>query len=41
MQMKRLLGTEFIIENTLQLLDINPWDDLGDWPADAERYKGM
>ena len=39
--MKRILGTEFIIENTLKLLDIDPFDDLGDWPADAELYKGM
>jgi len=40
-QMRRLFGTEFIIENTLKMLDTNPWDDLGDWPADAEIYKGM
>jgi len=40
-QIKRLLGTEYIIEKTLKMLDCNPWDDLGNWPADANRYKGM
>ena len=23
------------------MLDTNPFDDLGNWPADAEKYKGM
>jgi len=23
------------------MLDVNPFDDLGEWPPDAERYKGM
>ena len=40
-QMRRLLGTEFIIEKVLKMLDCNPWDDLGNWPADAQIYKGM
>jgi hypothetical protein len=23
------------------MMDLNPFDDLGNWPADAEKYKGM
>lgn len=23
------------------MLDCDPWDDLGNWPADADKYKGM
>ena len=41
LQMKRLLGTEHVIENVLKMLDCNPWDDLSNWPADAAKYKGM
>ena len=25
----------------MKWLDIDPWDDLGNWPADAYRFKGM
>lgn len=39
--MKRLLATEQIIEKVLGMMDLNPFDDLGNWPADAEKYKGM
>jgi hypothetical protein len=35
------METEEIIKGTLELLDTNPWDDLGNWTPDAERYKGM
>lgn len=38
---KRLMETEEIIRGTLELLDTDPWDDLGNWTPDAERYKGM
>ena len=38
---RRLMETEEIIQGTLQLLDTDPWDDLGNWQPDAERYKGM
>ena len=39
--MQRLLGTEYIIDKVLKMLDTNPWDDLGNWPADCVAYKGM
>jgi len=39
--MKRILGTENVIEKILEELDCDPWDDLGNWPADADKYKGM
>lgn len=39
--MKKLLGTEFIIEKILKMLDVDPWDDLGNWPPDAHIHKGM
>ena len=39
--MKKLLGTEFIIEKILKMLDVDPWDDLGNWPPDAFVHKGM
>jgi hypothetical protein len=39
--MRKLLGTEFIVEEVLKMLDIDPWDDLGNWPADAIKFKGM
>lgn len=35
------MGTERIIEEVLKLLDTDPWDDLGNWNADAQIYKGM
>lgn len=38
---RRLMETEEIIRGTLELLDTDPWDDLGNWQPDAERYKGM
>ena len=40
-QMRRLMGTEVVIERVLGILDTDPWDDLGNWPADAAVYKGM
>lgn len=40
-QMKKLLGTEFIIEKILKMLDVDPWDDLGNWAPDAYVHKGM
>ena len=40
-QMNKLLGTEYIIEKVLKMLDTDPWDDLGNWPPDAFIYKGM
>lgn len=40
-QMKKLLGTEFIIEKILKMLDCDPWDDLGNWAPDAYTHKGM
>jgi hypothetical protein len=39
--MKKLLGTEFIIEKILKMLDVDPWDDLGNWAPDAYVHKGM
>ena len=39
--MTKLLGTEYIIEKVLKMLDCDPWDDLGNWPPDAFIYKGM
>ena len=39
--MNKLLGTEYIIEKVLKMLDCDPWDDLGNWPPDAFIYKGM
>lgn len=41
--MRRLIGTETMIEKVLALpeMDTDPWDDLGNWPADANVYKGM
>jgi hypothetical protein len=39
--MQKLLGTEYIIEKILKMLDCDPWDDLGNWPPDAFIYKGM
>ena len=39
--LKRLTSTEIIIEKALKLLDTDPWDDLGEWPADAHIHKGM
>lgn len=41
--MRRLIGTETMIEKVLGLheMDTDPWDDLGNWPADANVYKGM
>jgi hypothetical protein len=39
--MNKLLGTEYIIEKILKMLDCDPWDDLGNWPPDAYTYKGM
>ena len=26
---------------SIEELDCDPWDDLGNWPADADKYKGM
>jgi hypothetical protein len=39
--MKRLTSTEIIIDKALKFLDTDPWDDLGEWPADAHIHKGM
>ena len=39
--MNKLLGTEYIIEKVLKMLDCDPWDDLGNWPPDAFIHKGM
>jgi hypothetical protein len=39
--LNKLLGTEYIIEKVLKMLDCDPWDDLGNWPPDAFIYKGM
>jgi len=39
--MKKLLGTEYIIEKILKMLDCDPWDDLGNWKPDAYVHKGM
>jgi len=35
------MGTDRLIEEVLKMLDTNPWDDLGNWPADADIYNGM
>jgi hypothetical protein len=40
-QMKKLLGTEFIIEKVLKMLDCDPWDDIGNWAPDAYMHKNM
>jgi len=29
--MRRLMGTEIVIERVMGLLDTDPWDDLGNW----------
>jgi hypothetical protein len=39
--LKRLVGTQTVIDRAVALLDTDPWDDLGNWPADATAYKGM
>jgi hypothetical protein len=39
--MKKLLGTEFIIEKVLKMLDCDPWDDIGNWAPDAYMHKNM
>ncbi len=35
------MGTEIIIDKVMKFLDLNPTDDLGNWPADAIQYGGM
>jgi len=35
------MGTDQLIEEVLKMLDTNPWDDLGNWPADADIFNGM
>jgi hypothetical protein len=39
--MKNLLGTDFIIEEVLKTLNLNPWDDLLGWNSDAHKTKYM
>jgi hypothetical protein len=35
------MGTETIIDKVLEFLELNPWEDLGNWPADAVEFGGM
>ena len=35
------MGTEHVIEEVLKMMDCDPWNDIGNWPSDANKYKGM